>query len=128
MRQRAVSSVIVVLLTLGPVFFGRYIFTALAAVALGVVLHEFNAMVRHAGHRPVSWAGYLTVAALLFAALFQQWGTWGATVVTAATLLTLIGLFVRPDHRGALTDWAMTVAGMLYVGLLGAHFILLRDL
>jgi phosphatidate cytidylyltransferase len=128
MRQRALSSVIVVLLTLGPAFLGRYIFTVLIALVIGAALHEFNTMARFAGHRPASWAGYATIAALLLAVLFQRWGQWGGTIVTAAVALTLIGLMFRRDYHGMLTDWALTVAGMLYIGLLGAHFILLRDL
>src|SRR5215211_2712168 len=128
MRQRAISSVIVVLLTLGPAFLGRYVFTALIAVVIGTALHEFNAMARFAGHRPAAWAGYATIAALLLAAVLQRWGQWGGTIVTAATVLTLFGLMFRRDYHGVLTDWALTVAGMLYIGLLGAHFILLRDL
>ena len=128
MRQRAISSVIVVLLTLGPVFLGRYIFTALIAVVIGAVLHEFNTMARFAGHRPVAWVGYGTIGALLLTAYFQRWGQWGATVITAATVLALVALMFCQDYHGTLTDWALTVAGMLYIGLLGAHFILLRDL
>jgi CDP-diglyceride synthetase len=128
MRQRAISSVIVVLLTLGPAFLGRYVFTALIAIVIGAALHEFNTMARFAGHRPASWAGYGTIAALLLAVLFHQWDRLGGTIVTAAVALTLIGLMFRRDYHGVLTDWALTVAGMLYIGLLGAHFILLRDL
>lgn len=128
MRQRAISSVIVVLLTLGPAFLGRYIFTALVAVVIGVVLKEFHAMARYAGHQPVAWVGYATIAALLLAAYFQRWQQWGMTIVTAATVLALIALMFRGDYHGVLTDWALTVAGMFYIGLLGAHLILLRDL
>lgn len=128
MRQRAISSVIVVLLTLGPVFLGRYVFTALIAILIGTVLHEFNAMARFAGHRPVAWVGYATIAALLVLAVTHRWERWGATAVTAATVAALIALMFRRDYHGILTDWSLTVAGMLYIGLLGAHFLLLRDL
>jgi phosphatidate cytidylyltransferase len=76
----------------------------------------------------VSWVGYGTIGALLLTAYFQRWSQWGATVITAATVLALVALMFRQDYHGTLTDWALTVAGMLYIGLLGAHFILLRDL
>ncbi len=128
MRQRAISSVIVVLLTLSPVFFGRYIFATLIALVIGIALREYNAMLRHAGHRPVAWVGYLTSGALLLAALFERWDRWGATIVTASLALTLIAAIFRADQQSTLTDWALTVAGTCYLGLLGAHLILLRDL
>ncbi len=81
MRQRAISSVVVVLLTLSPVFFGRYIFAVLIALVIGITLREFNALMRHAGHQPVAWVGYLTVAALLLAAMFERWERWGMLIV-----------------------------------------------
>ncbi len=128
MRQRAISSVVVVLLTLGPAFFGRYLFAAFIALIVGGAFREFAAMARMAGHHPAVWAGYATIAALLLAATFDRWERWGGAIVTAAAALTLCGLMFRRDYHGVLTDWALTVAGMLYIGLLGAHFILLRDL
>ena len=128
MRQRAISSVIVVLLTLSPVFFGRYIFAALIALVVAIALREFNAMLRHAGHQPVAWIGYLTIGALLLVAVFGRWERWGATIATVAIAITLITLIFRADQRGTLTDWALTVAGIGYIGLLGAHLILLRGL
>lgn len=128
MRQRAISSVVVVLLTLGPAFLGRYVFAALVAIVVGAVLHEFHTMVAAAGHRPVTWLGYATSAALLLLAVSGRWERWGTAAATAAAALALLALLFRRDHHGALTDWGVTVAGMLYIGLLGAHFILLRDL
>lgn len=128
MRQRAISSIVVVLLTVSPVLFGRSIFAVLIALVIGIALREFNAMMRHAGHQPVAWVGYPATGALLLAAFSHQWERWGATIITGAIVLALIGLIFRADQRGSLTDWALTVAGMGYLGLLGAHLILLRDL
>ncbi len=128
MRQRAISSIVVVLLTLSPVFFGRYIFAGLIALVIGIALREFNAMLRHAGHQPVAWVGYLTIAALLLAAMFERWERWGMPIITGAVVLTLIALIFRADQRNTLTDWALTIAGVGYLGLLGTHLILLRDL
>ncbi|MGN6755271.1 MAG: phosphatidate cytidylyltransferase [Thermomicrobiales bacterium] len=128
MRQRTISSVFIVALTLVPAFFGRYIFAVLVAAVTALALHEFYRMFRHTGARPLDWAGYLALASLLAAALSGRWAGWSAGIVVATVLLPLLAIVFRADHRGALTDWALTVAGGLYIALPAAHFVLLREL
>jgi phosphatidate cytidylyltransferase len=128
MRQRTISSVFIVALTLVPAFFGRYIFAALVAAVTALALHELYRMFRHTGARPLDWVGYLALAGLLAAALSGRWANWSAGIVVATGLLSLLAIVFRTDHRGALTDWALTVAGGLYIALPAAHFVLLRDL
>ena len=128
MRQRTISSVFIVALTLVPAFFGRYIFAVLVAAITALALHELYRMFRHTGARPLDWAGYLALAGLLAAALSGHWGGWSAGIVVATVLLPLLVVIFRADHRGALTDWALTVAGGLYIALPAAHFVLLREL
>lgn len=128
LRQRAISSVFVVGLTLGPAIVGRVVFTLFIAAVLGLALRETYAMFRHAGHRPLDAAGYAALGSFLVAALFGGWERWGGALTTATVLLPLLAILFRPDHRGALTDWTITVAGALYIGLPAAHFFLLRDL
>ena len=128
MRQRAVSSVFIVGLTLGAAILGRLVFALFIAVFLGMALRETYALFRRAGHRPVRLVGYALLAALTAFALLRQWADWGAALITGAVLLPLLILVFRRDHQGALTDWALTVAGALYLALPAAHFVLLRDL
>lgn len=128
LRQRVTSSIFIVVLTLGPAIAGRYIFTALVALIFGLIIHEFEAMVRHAGHRPLAGFSYVALLAILGAGALQAWEQWAAALITAIVILPLIGIIFRQEHRGALTDWALTVIISLYVALPAVHFILLRDL
>lgn len=128
LKQRAVSSVVIVALTLGAAILGRLTFTLFTTVILGLAARELFALFRHAGHRPLTVAGYATVAALPAIALTRQWGAWSAPLIAAVVLLPLLPLLARRDHAGALTDWALTVTGALYIGLPAAHFVLLREL
>ncbi len=128
LRQRAISSIFIVGLTLGAAFFGRLIFSAVIAAILGLALRETYAMFRHAGHRPLAGLGYGTLALFMMAVLLRRWEEWSAGLVTVAVLVPLILILFRRDHQGALTDWALTVTAALYVGLPAVHFILLRDL
>jgi phosphatidate cytidylyltransferase len=49
-------------------------------------------------------------------------------LVTAALLLTLALELRRPEARQRVEDMAVTVFGVLYVGWLSAHFVMLREL
>jgi len=128
LRQRAISSIFIVALTLGPAFLGRYVFIALIALIFALIAHEFDAMLRHAGHRPLAGFGYLVLAVLLGAAFFQRWDRWAPGLLAACVFVPLLAIMFREDLRGALTDWALTVVAALYVALPAVHFILLRDL
>ncbi len=128
LRQRAISSIFIVGLTLGPAMFGRSIFTALIAAILALALRETYGMFRHAGHRPLDWAGYGALALFLAAAFSRGWERWGAGLITAVVILPLFALLFRAEGRNALADWALTVTGALYIGLPAVHFFLLRDL
>src|SRR3954452_1145415 len=83
LRQRAISSVFIVALTLGAAFLGRYVFAAFIAVAFGLIAHEFDALLRHAGHRPLSGFGYGVLGVLLGAVLLQRWERWAPALVAA---------------------------------------------
>jgi len=124
LRQRAISSIFIVVLTLGPAIAGRYIFTLLVTLIFGLIIHEFETMVRHAGHRPLPGFSYVALIVILGTGVLQVWDRWAEAIVTAIVL----GIIFRRDHRGALTDWAFTVVISLYVALPAVHFILLRDL
>ena len=128
LRQRAISSVFIVLLTLGPAIFGRTIFSSLVALIFCLIIHEFETIVRHAGHRPLRGFGYPVLIVLMGAVVLQAWERWAAALITGVVIVPLILIMFRADHRNALTDWALTVVMALYVALPAVHFILLRDL
>ncbi len=128
LQQRAISSVFIVLLTLGPAIFGRSIFSVLVALIFSLIVNEFETMLRQAGHRPLRGFGYPVLLALMGAVVFQLWERWAAALITGVVIVPFILIMFREDHRGALTDWALTVVSALYIALPAVHFILLRDL
>lgn len=128
LRQRAISSVFIVLLTLGPAIFGRSIFSVLVALIFSLIVNEFEAMLRQAGHRPLRGFGYVVLLTFMGAVVFQWWDRWAAALLTGAVFIPLILIMFRTDHGGALTDWSLTVVSSLYIALPAVHFILLRDL
>ncbi|HEX5504672.1 MAG TPA: phosphatidate cytidylyltransferase [Thermomicrobiales bacterium] len=128
LRQRALSSVAIVALTLAAAVLGRAVFAAFVVIVLGIALHELYGMFRHAGHRPLAAVGYGAVLVLPVVALLGRWDAWAAGLLALVVLAPLGALLLRAEHRGALTDWALTVAGALYVALPAAYVVLLRQL
>jgi phosphatidate cytidylyltransferase len=94
-----------------------------AALAVGFLEYAHAMGVRR---EPVSAVGLAAVAALPLAA---HWGdSWITATLVAATFASLVALVLAGAPPASLTPWALTVAGALYVGLLGAHFVRLHDL
>jgi phosphatidate cytidylyltransferase len=125
---RILSAVVLIPVVLTIVALGEPWLALLVAVATGIALDEVYHLFAAAGHRPVRWAGYLSALLLLLAAYLVPSGAGIGAAVAAAVLLTLTGQLLRPDRGGALTDWALTLAGALYVAWPLAHFIPLRDI
>jgi phosphatidate cytidylyltransferase len=125
LRLRILSAVVlipVVLLLLG---LGQVTTTLLIAAVVGLALDEAYEVFGAAGHRPVRWAGFLSALLLVLAAWLLPSGVGIGGAVAAAVLITLTALLARQDRGGALTDWALTLAGPLYVAWTLSHFILM---
>jgi phosphatidate cytidylyltransferase len=149
LRYRILSALVLIPLVLLAVGLGGIGLALLVAAATRLALGELFHLFATAGHRPVRWAGYSS-ALFLFLAAFLARDEAGqgpllspltsparlgialpydrllGAALAAAVLLTLTGQLLRRDRGGALTDWALTLSGTLYVTWPLAHFIFLR--
>jgi phosphatidate cytidylyltransferase len=98
----------------------------LAMIAIGVVaLREFDAMA--ARYRPLVLPAYVAVAALVVAAHFGS--AYNLLYVLAAAFVLIFAFAARPQHQhGATVSIAVTLLGVLWIGIPLAHAVLLRDL
>lgn len=136
LKTRFASALILIPFILGSVYVGGLVFFVAVSLMLLIAGWEFYDMARRAGHRPMMLTGLVTIAVLLFDAFAHTdpalkniigADDWPSQILTAALVITLtIGIFKHAD--GWLTGWAYTFAGVLYVGWLGAFFILVREL
>src|ERR1051325_4939613 len=103
-----------------------YFFTALAALAIVIALHEFYRLARKVGCK--TWDGIGYVAALGVAACFLFGKLeWIVAIVTALVVVTLAAALLRPDEiKSALVSVAASVFGVLYVALLAGFLIGVR--
>ncbi len=137
LRERLISAFILIPLILGSVIVGGLVFFALVAVGVILAGWEFFQMTQRAGCHP----NLLLGLALIFFILLDAFLTTGGSreisaylggaglrdILTAALLISLIAaIFRRPE--GWAVGWGLTLAGALYVGVLGAYFILMRGL
>jgi phosphatidate cytidylyltransferase len=105
----------------GLAFLGFVVFQT----ALG--LAEFYGMMRAKGHRPETLLGHLAAFGVIVLA-YRPHTPHAAFLATAALLLLLALALRRPSRTGIVESISVTIFGVLYVGWLSAHFVLLREL
>ena len=101
----------------------------LAFVVLQTVLGlvEFFRMMKAKGHRPYVLVGHLAALAVLGMA-YRPHTPHAAFLATAALLLMLASALRHPERPRIVESLSVTVFGVLYVGWLSSHFVLLREL
>ena len=114
--------VLILLARTGGIAF--WLFVALE-VTLG--LTEFYRMMRGRGLNPFQPLGVASALALLWVSYRPDTPHVGF-LATAVLLLVLALELRRPEVRQRVEDIAVTSFGVLYVGWLSAHFVLLREL
>jgi phosphatidate cytidylyltransferase len=124
---RVVSGLLFVPLLMLLARLGGLAWLGFVAVQTLLGLEEFYRMARAKGLEPVRWLGFAGALALLGLAYRPQ--TPNASLLATASLLLLLALALRRGGQPrVLESAAVTAFGVLYVGWLSAHFVLLREL
>ena len=105
---------------------GGIFFLLLVDLIILIGLTEYFRLMEAKGYRPSRLLGY--AAGLAVSVHVYLGGPALTFVVTAILLLIMIREVFRPQVDKALTNIATTVLGVMYVGWLGSHFVLLREL
>ncbi|HKQ57118.1 MAG TPA: phosphatidate cytidylyltransferase [Candidatus Eisenbacteria bacterium] len=106
---------------------GGIAFWAFVALEVTLGLAEFYRMMRGRGLNPFQLLGMVSALGLLWVSYRPHTPHVGFMVT--AVLLLVLGLELRrPELRQRVEDIAVTSFGVLYVGWLSAHFVLLREL
>jgi len=106
---------------------GGWPWVVFVAVQVVLGLLEFYRMMRGKGLDPRTWLGLASAMGLLWIA-FRPDASPSDFLLTAALLLAL-GLGLRhPSRPQQVENIAVTALGVLYVGWLSSHFVLLREL
>jgi len=127
LRLRVASGLLFVPLLIFMARAGGLVFFAFVAAEVGLGLAEFYRMMRQKGLAPFARLGILSGLGLLWVTLRPN-TPLVSFVATAGLLLTLALELRRPELRQRVEDMAVTAFGVLYVGWLSAHFLMLREL
>ena len=106
---------------------GGVAFWTLIAMQVTLGLVEFYRMMKRRGSRPYRRLGIATSLTLLWIC-FRPDVPYVGFLVTSVLLLVLALELRRPEARQRVEDIAVTCFGVLYVGWLSAHLVLLREL
>ena len=106
---------------------GGVAFWSFVALEVTLGLTEFYRMMRAKGLQPYPALGLPAGLGVLWVA-FRPHTSQADLFATAALLLTMALGLRRPELRGRIEGIAVTLFGVLYVGWLSAHLVLLREL
>jgi phosphatidate cytidylyltransferase len=142
---RVLTAVVGIPVIIAVTLIGGVLFAAVAAAILALAVLEFYAAtdpetettsprqprLRRStpslfGQRLPAFAGAAAVAVLVAGAYEGLDELTGALALSVAAVFLL--LIVQGDPQAGLRDWVWALGGVAYVGFLGAHLVLLREL
>ena len=124
---RIASGLLFVPLLILLAWVGGLPFWAFVALEVTIGLLEFYGMMRGKGLQPYPALGLPAGVGLTWVA-FRPHTSHADFLATAALILTMALGLRRPDLKGRVEGIAVTLFGVLYVGWLSAHLLLLREL
>jgi len=127
-RQRARSSVGVVVVGIVPALFGVWGVVALFAILSVITLTELRAMFGQRNHAiilPIC----ASVVLLAIVAVAADWPGWVFSALAAATLVAPAGaLIFSRSSDGTLTSWTTTVFATIYIAIPVGHVVAVRQI
>lgn len=129
LRTRVISAIIMLPVVLGFLYLGGWWFFGLIAAVLSVAVWEYAGLLQHVD-RHVWLPG--TLALIWLPLIDAMWASSeiilpGLILILLVSLLWAMARYVRGDGDST-ANWALTLAGGLYIGLMGANFLRLRQL
>ena len=114
-------------LVFGTLYWRAGAFVVLAAAAILLAQYEFYGALARRGYRPARELGLAGGVVILSGAFWR-----GPQALSFGLVLTLVGSFlwflVEQHRDGVVTNIAVTILGVVYVPMLGAHAILIQNL
>ena len=125
MKTRLISALILLPIGIAVILIGGWLFDLAMALIFTLAIYEFVQLMKSGKFLPNLVFAVVFVWVFLFDAVFPAM----AVARPALAFLLIAALTWQMRHReGSPTaNWALTVAGGVYLGVAGAHFILLRQ-
>ena len=127
LKHRVVTAAIGVPLIILAIWFGDPWITLFIAAAALAGTYEFYHIANFDRREPLLYLGLLWTLALVLSPHHRNPDLL-PIVITAAMLVSLICLLLRPSREKAFHNWAWTIVGALYVGWMLSYWLNLRGL
>jgi len=129
LSQRLITGIPLTALVIIITVMGGGWYLATVIVVFGIAALEFVHLVARRGHRAFGGLILLWTSLHIVDRYFPQWGLLGPgiSLLLVATLGWALIRF-RQGTANAMTGFALTIAGGLYIGWMGSRFISLREL
>jgi phosphatidate cytidylyltransferase len=127
LRHRILVAVVGLPLLIAIIWFGEPWFTLLIAVMAALGSWEFYRTARQLKIQPITYFGMAWVL-LIVLSPHCPYAVTLPFLITAAIVVSLMWLLFRSPREQAFTNWAWTMAGILYIGWMLSHWVELRSL
>lgn len=125
LKHRILTAVVGLPLLIAIMWFGEPWFTILMTVMAGIAGWEFYRMASQTKIQPLMYFG-ITWIVLLVISYHSPYSSTLTVLITLAIIISLIWLLFRYPRDQAFTNWAWTMAGILYIGWMLSYWIGLR--
>lgn len=131
MKTRIISIAFLLPLVIIAIIIGNWLYDAVIAIAILLASIEYAAMLKQKGFT-LSLPLILAFVLLWLADALWGAGQWLSPGLAGLTLLTsgwiLYHRIKNPEEKTPTAEWAMTLAGGIYLGIGGAYLIRMRAL
>jgi phosphatidate cytidylyltransferase len=127
LRHRILVAVVGLPLLIAIIWFGEPWFTILIAAMAALSSWEFYRMAGQLKIRPITYFGMAWVL-LVVISPHCPYALTTPFLLTSAIVISLIWLLFRSPREQAFTNWAWTMAGILYIGWMLSYWIEIRSL
>ncbi|MEX1071074.1 MAG: phosphatidate cytidylyltransferase [Anaerolineales bacterium] len=127
--QRLLVTLVLSPIGIAAIMLGGWWYGGLVAVVLARAAWEYAALFRAGGAQPATWVlltGVLAIVLARFMYGFAQ-DSWLLAFLAMLTLSVHLVSYERGRDQAG-TDFAATLSGIFYIGLLGSFLILVRNL
>jgi phosphatidate cytidylyltransferase len=127
LRHRILTAIVGIPLLIAIIWFGEPWFTLLIAVMAVLGSWEFYRMAGQAQIQPVTYFSMVWILLLVLSPHCPYPATM-PFLITSAIVVSLVWLLFRSPRGQAFTNWAWTMAGILYIGWMLSYWVELRSL
>jgi phosphatidate cytidylyltransferase len=127
--KRILVLIFLIPICVGFIALGGWYFAAFMAVVLAIAAWEWGNIFKQGNNHPSTIVLILGVVALVISRMFSIPHLVEGLLVALIFLATLVHLIQYEKGCDlAATDFMITIGGIVYLGWLGGHFIMLREL